>query len=622
MTTADHQGASPLRVAVLIKQVPRVEEMELGPGGTLRRTGVALEMNAYCRRAVSKGVELAVDSQGDCTVLTLGPSSAEDALREAIAWGASRGVLVTDPAFAGSDSLATARALAAALRQTGPYDVILAGRNSVDADTGQVGPAVAELLDMPFLGGVKSLEINGATVSARCEQDDRILEATCELPAVLSCAERLCEPAKVPPEGRAQVSADRITRLSATDLGPGPWGQDGSPTVVGSMRVHQLNRAGRVLSGPVSEQVQQAVALLGGELTVTDHRRPQQQPGAASDAMAEPGDGPAVCVVIEPGRPRTAGELLAAAAQLANGVGGRVVAVMGCDTDDEQAAGNGDSVPSAAHDLGLQGAHEVVALRGATTPEDFAAGLAHWCAESQPFAVLAAGTMWGRETSARAAARLGAGLVGDAVELSLGDGRLVAWKPAFGGHVLAAITARSPIQMATIRPGVLALPAATACSTPTIDLRDITARNRIRVQTLRTEDELENLTAAACVIGVGRGVDPQEYHLLDGLRRILDAELGATRKVTDQGWLPHSRQIGITGRTIAPRLYVAIGMGGKLNHFIGVRRAHRVLAINNDPSAAVFAAADIGIVGEWQTVVSHLVAALESRTAEAARAVR
>src|SRR5581483_7310763 len=101
------------------------------------RQGLALEMNAYCRRAVSKGVELARQTGGTCTVFTLGPPSAEDVLREAIAWGANDGVLLSDPAFAGSDTLATAKTLAAAIRPQG-YDLILVGRNSIDGETGQV----------------------------------------------------------------------------------------------------------------------------------------------------------------------------------------------------------------------------------------------------------------------------------------------------------------------------------------------------------------------------------------------------------------------------------------------------------------------------------------------------
>ena len=144
-----------MRIAVLVKQIPKFEEMELGSDGRLRRDGIEAEMNPYCRRAVSKAVELASERTGShVTVMTLGPPGAEDTLREAIAWGLERGVdidgvHITDAAFAGSDTLATASALAAALTREGPFDLVIAGRNSVDADTGQVGPELAELLDLP-----------------------------------------------------------------------------------------------------------------------------------------------------------------------------------------------------------------------------------------------------------------------------------------------------------------------------------------------------------------------------------------------------------------------------------------------------------------------------------------
>src|SRR3954470_19042942 len=207
--------------------------MELGPDGRLRRDGVEPEMNPYCRRAVSKAVELAAERGGSrVTVFTLGPPAADDTLREAIAWGLDRdtdirGVHVTDAAFAGSDTLATAKALAATLRREGPFDLVLTGRNSVDADTGQVGPELAELLDLPFLTGVRYLSIEGTRVDARCEHDDGWLQAEVRLPAILSCAERLTDPTKVDPAGRDAVPAERVRTMSAADLGPGPWGQDG-----------------------------------------------------------------------------------------------------------------------------------------------------------------------------------------------------------------------------------------------------------------------------------------------------------------------------------------------------------------------------------------------------------
>ena len=102
------RSSAGFRVAVVVKQVPCIEELSLGPDGRMDRTGMELELNPYCRRAVTKGVDLAKERAGTCTVFTLGPPAAEDCLREAIAWGADDGFLISDPAFAGSDTLATA----------------------------------------------------------------------------------------------------------------------------------------------------------------------------------------------------------------------------------------------------------------------------------------------------------------------------------------------------------------------------------------------------------------------------------------------------------------------------------------------------------------------------------
>src|SRR5262249_34086681 len=159
-------------------QVPAFEELKLDENGRLVREGIELELNPYCRRAVAQAVILASErADAHVTVIALGPPSAEDALREAIAWGLDRdvdinGVLVTDRAFGGSDTIATARALAAALEHAGPFDVVLTGRNSVDADTGQVPAQVAELCGLPFLTGVRYLNLDANTVHARCEHDD------------------------------------------------------------------------------------------------------------------------------------------------------------------------------------------------------------------------------------------------------------------------------------------------------------------------------------------------------------------------------------------------------------------------------------------------------------------
>ncbi len=592
-----------LAIAALVKQIPKFEAMALGPDGRLVREGLELEMNAYCRRAVAQAVELGASHGATVTIVTLGPETADDCLREAIAWGLDRdvettGLLVSDPAFAGSDTLATARALAAALRAAGPFDLVLTGRNSVDADTGQVGPELAELLDLPFATAVRHLSLTDGALDLRCEHDDGWVQARLSLPAIVSTAERLIDPCKVDPEGRAAVDAGRIRRVTAADLGPGPWGQAASPTRVGRVQVLESERQRHLLAdAPLAEQVQRAVEVLrarGALDPALDH---------AGDlgTVPEPDDTPArtTVVLVEPDRSAMTRELLGSAASL----GGRVAAMTLDDADPAE--------------LGGWGADEIVRLRapladaGAVPEDDVAAGVIEWLRAEPPWALLAPSTVWGREVTSRAAAALGAGLTGDAVGLELDGDRLLAWKPAFGGQLVAAIHTDSPTQMATVRAGMLP-ELHPRHHVATMTERAISPRGRVAVLARTRDDDLDVLAEATVVIGIGQGIPPEEYDRIEPLRVALGAELAATRKVTDKGWLPRARQVGITGRSIAPRLFVSLGASGKFNHMVGVRAARTVLAINRDPDALVFGAADVGIVGDWRETLPLLVTEIAS----------
>jgi electron transfer flavoprotein alpha subunit len=586
-----------VRVAALVKQIPEFEHMTLGPDGRLDRTGVPLEMSAYDRRAVAKGVELARAAADQCTVITLGPESAVDVLREALAFGADDAVHICDPAFAGSDTLATARALAAALRLVGPFDLVLVGRNSVDADTGQVGPELAELLDLPFATGVKQLDVRDGAASVRLELDDERVDATITLPAVLSTAERLIDPCKIKdPAQWVGVDPTRIRRVTADELGPGPWGQAGSPTSVGETRTELVERAGVRPKGSVAEQVSRTVEFLkdrGAFLAKTNG----EPVGVVVDPLlfAMVTGHRKVGVLLEPGRERLARELLGGAARLARLLDGSVVAFESSD----RLRGH----------LSEWGADTVIRIRDAPVEEDVAAAITRWLSESETEVVLTGSTAWGREVASRVAASLGAGLTGDAVGLTVEGGRLVAWKPAFGGTLVAAITSSSRVQLATVRPGVLPLlrPRQPAMNRLHVEQELPTVpRGRVLVHGREREDDIDALANADVVIGVGAGVDPDEYDRLEPLRSLLGAELAATRKVTDKGWMPHARQIGITGHAISPRLYLALGTSGKYNHTIGVRSAGTIIAVNPDPEAPVFGFADVGIVGDWREAVDEL----------------
>ena len=572
----------PLRIATLVKQIPKFEEMRLGDDGRLVRDGVELHMNDYCRRAVRTGCDLAEATGGTCTAITLGPPEAHTVLREAILCGCAGGLHVSDPAFAGSDTLATARALAGALEAHGPWDLVLCGRNSVDADTGQVPAQVAELLGLPFLSGVRELDLVKGTVRVLLEHDDEWVRAEVDLPAVLSCAERLCDPCKIKePEAWATVDARLLTTITAAEIGPGLWGQAGSPTSVGKVRVLEVPRTGERLEGAGVEQVDRVVEVLRDRGALVADDRP-------SDRVPEPSpDGHEVVVLVEPDRERVAAELLAVAA----GLGGRVTAI-----------GIG-----AAADLSARGADRVLNVDGTLHEDDLAALLAQRLADDPPWAVLVPGTAWGRHVASRLAARLCAGLTGDAVGLERRGDRLVALKPAFGGRLVAEITCSSPIQMATVRPGVLPLPEPRGPRRIEVEHLRGDVRGRVRVLERWRDDDADLLANAEVVVGVGVGVDPDDLPLVRQCAKDLGAELCATRKVTDAGWMPRARQVGITGHSIAPRLYVAIGISGRFNHTIGVRQAGTIVGINTDPDCELWEGCDIGLVADWREALPALV---------------
>ena len=551
-------------------------------------------MNDYCRRGVRAGCELAEATGGSCTAITLGPTSADTVLREAILCGCAGGIHVSDPAFAGSDTLATARALATALERCGPWDLVLCGRNSVDADTGQVPAQLAEMLGLPLLTGARQLEVDGDTVQALLEHDDEWVRVEVDLPAVVSCAERLCDPCKVKdPEAWATVDPALIELLDAADLGPGPWGADGSPTRVGRTRLLDVERAGERLDGVGPGQVDRVVEVLrarGAFDADTD---------GPADEVARPvgdGDGGDVVVLGEPGRHRMNSELLGAGAGLAAAIGGRCV--MSIDVVDDWEALSG------------QGVDKVLRHAGTIGAEDVAGMLESRLNRESTWAVLAPGTAWGREVAARLATRLGAGLTGDAIGLEARDGRLVAFKPAFGGQMVAEITCTSAVQMATVRPGILPGLSPRPNGPFAIEHLDAVAGSRTRIIERHRDDDRDLLANATIVIGVGAGVDPTDLPEIEAHAAAIGAELCATRRVTDAGWMPRARQVGITGHSIAPRLYLAIGTSGKFNHTVGVRSAGTVVGINPDPDCELWSACDIGMVGDWRTAMDLLIPGL------------
>ncbi|MEM3857375.1 MAG: electron transfer flavoprotein subunit alpha/FixB family protein, partial [Thermoprotei archaeon] len=219
----------------------------------------------------------------------------------------------------------------------------------------------------------------------------------------------------------------------------------------------------------------------------------------------------------------------------------------------------------------------------------------------KPYAVLFPSTVRGREVAARVTSRLRLGLTGDAVDLKIKEGRLIQVKPAFGGNIMAEIVSRTEPQMATVRPGVFKKTVRPAGS-PTVE--NIVVQHSDHVPEKRVSHSanslVENLDHADKVFCVGFGAgSKQEFDAVRSEAHMLGYSVAASRKVVDAGWAEPQLQVGLTGKSIAPRLYVALAVSGATNHMIGVRRAHVILAVNKDPAARIFEACDVGLVADY-----------------------
>ena len=605
-----------MNIAVCVKWVPVVARTKFDPETKrIVREGVPSELNGYDVLSVQRAVELRESQGGEITVYTMGPPQAREGLTRCLAMGADRAVHLVDLAFAGSDTLATSRVLAAALAM-GNYDLIMFGYFSVDAETAQVGPEVAELLGLPQITGASKLDVDGSTVRAErlLDEGSEVVEA--QLPVVVSVAEGVA--AEVFP-GRDEIraAAERdVPELGAADIGvdPATVGSAGSPTWVSEIRILESAREKQVIEEMApSEAARQVADYLQARGTFEPERREARRDFELAPQGVREAATNQVWVVAEfgPGgvRPVTY-ELLAAAQPIADAIGGSVAAIVMGGLDREQYA----------EELAHYGADVVATACGEALAtywtEAYAATLAAAIEERKPHTVLVPSSANGRDLAGRVAARLGLGLTGDCVGLEVDEqGRLVQLKPAFGGNVVAPIFSRTLPNMATVRQGVVARLAPNAERVASLLALEVQAPAERRVRHIEmrpaASEGLADLDSAWAVIAIGKGVGGPEFiSELDPLRDLLGAEYVCTRDVADAGWMPKQLQVGLTGRSIAPELYIGVGLRGDFNHLVGLQRAGVIVGVNNNRRTSLFRVADIAVHADWHEFIPELTAAL------------
>jgi len=607
-----------LKIAVCIKQIPLVEDANFDPvTKTIRRDGVNV-ISAFDLRAISLAAEFKQSLGAHTTVVTMGPPQARAALIDALAMGMDRAVHLEDRAFAGSDTLATARALAKWLGGEG-FDLILLGKYSLDAETGQVGPEIAELLGIAQITGVRKLRIEDRRVIAERESDEGYDDVECAMPALLTCAERVAQPIRVKPEAVEQAKARQIESVRAAALAAdaSQFGFAGSPTSVQEVRATPSSypKCRMIDAADPARAAREVVAALDAMGALRRRRRARRPVGAALRKPARGRDLWVVCETNLAGEiTRGSLELLSRGDELAAHLGGALVAV-----------GFPAALARHAGLLASYGADQVVVLDHpaleAYTPEAAAEAVAHLVRERTPWGLLLNASERGRDWAPRLAARLNLGLTGDAIGIELdSEGRMVALKPAFGGNIVAPILSKTFPQMATVRTGVLELAEANharaASSVETVRPTLRPALSRLVAAHALLDTSIAPLEGAEVVVGVGMGVGgPKGVAAVSEFARVIGAGMCATRRVTDQGWMPRQLQVGLTGKAIDPQLYFAIGVRGAPNHTVGIKRAGVVVAINNDPEAPIFERATLGLTADWSAVLPAVSDALQAALA-------
>jgi electron transfer flavoprotein alpha subunit len=274
----------------------------------------------------------------------------------------------------------------------------------------------------------------------------------------------------------------------------------------------------------------------------------------------------------------------------------------------------GTGAGKAAIEMGHHGAQEVHVIEDASldayNPELYAAALSLVLEKVQPQILLASATSAAKDLFPRIAARLKTGVVSDCTELNISGDIVTAKKPLYSGKAFAiASFENSPLKIVLMRANQLPVAAADASKAANV-VEHLLAKPDLRTlikEIVKGTSEKLDLTEANIIVSGGRGLkEAGNFKLLNDLADVLGATVGASRAVVDAGWVSHGMQVGQTGKTVAPTLYIAVGVSGAIQHLAGMSGSKVIVAINNDPGAPIFQKATYGIVGDLFDVVPKL----------------
>ena len=604
-----------LKIVVLAKQVPdtrNVGKDAMTAEGTVNRAALPAIFNPEDLNALEQALRLKEQNPGSTVgILTMGPPRAGEIIRQGLYRGADTGWLLTDRLFAGADTLATSYALATAIKKIGDVDIVIGGRQAIDGDTAQVGPQVAQKLGLNQVtyaeevlsvkdgkatikrvidGGVETVEaplpvvitVNGSAAPCRPQNAKLVMKykrATCpmERPAEGTPYDNLYEE-------RPYLTLNQWS-VADVDGDANQCGLSGSPTKVKAIK-------------NIVFQAKESKTLTASDADIE---------GMIKELL----EGTQVQEVSQ--------ELLTKGRKLANELKVELHAVVA--GTDIKGKVEDQILPYGVDKLFVFDAKDLFPYTSAPHTDI----LVNLFKEEQPQICLMGATVIGRDLGPRVSSSLTSGLTADCTELEIGDfedkksGKLFSnllyqIRPAFGGNIVATIVnPEHRPQMATVRSGVMQKAIYDgACKKEVVypEVSKYVSPEAFVVKVLdhHVEAAKHNLKGAPIVVAGGYGMGSKEnFDMLFQLAKVLHGEVGGSRAAVDAGWLDHDRQIGQTGVTVHPKVYIACGISGQIQHIAGMQDSGIIISVNSDPDAPINKIADYVIVGTVEEVVPKLI---------------
>ena len=629
-----------LTIISLIKQVPLATEMRMGEDGLMDRTKAKSIINIDCQFGLEAGLQLKKQyPDARMIVCSMGPQSFGTALKTAISMGYDEAYLLSDRKLGGSDTFATGLAIGTMLKHLGftkdskePF-IIVAGRQTSDGDTAHVPSQVAENIGIPQATFVESVKADGeGNVIAK-----RIIEGGYQMmklpmPCVISLTATGIPPRKPSLRGAIKARNAAITTLGVDDihLGTEKIGINGSPTIVAKVVNIVSERAPITMSEGHNEAslVDNLIANFnkgGNTLQKKEEtaKKETERPDYPEKDFRDGSRGILTWAEITNGNvSRPSLELLSPARKLATQLGNdtKVMTLL-----------IGKNVQPLTQTLIEHGADEVIIVDHEKLEEylvlPFSDIFEQVIKDRKPEIALFAATTAGRELAPRIGMKTGSGVTADCTKLEIGEyisGKekiiytpiLESQRPTYGESKLATILGFVCPQISTGRPGTFEVPkreegrqGIVSTFKPVLKDEDFVVEI---MKTVRGEGGLQNLFEADVIVSGGRGTTGDNLGLVKALAEALksqgiNAEWACSRPVVDEGVAEYARQVGQTGKTIRPKLYIAVGISGAIQHIAGMKESEKIIAIDHNPKANIFHHADFGIVGEYQDILPELI---------------